>query len=83
MFRYLQKSLQLEAKSPTAEARTVKSIAYCKNSLAGVNSDKVREALRTWRTRMNLCDALSSREALWRISNSGRISSTSSSSFRR
>jgi hypothetical protein len=83
VLRYLQKSFQLEAKSPATEVRAVKSIAHRKNSLAGVNSGKSREALRTWRTRLNLCDALSSREALWRISNSGRISSTSSSSLRR
>jgi hypothetical protein len=86
VLRYLQKSFQFEAKSPAAEARAVKSIAHSKNSLADVNSGKAgeaREALRTWRTRMNLCDALSSREALWRISSSGRISSTSSSSLRR
>lgn len=83
MLRYLQESFQLEAKSSAAEARAIKSIAHRKNSLAGVNSGKACEALRTWRTRLNLCDALSSREELWRISNSGRISSTSSSSLRR
>ena len=83
MLRYLQKSFQLEAKSPAAEARAVESIAHRKNSLAGVNGGKSREALRTWRTRLNLCDVLISRETLWRISNSGRISSTSSSSLRR
>ena len=83
LLRYLQESFQLEAKSPATEAGAVESVTYGENSLAGVNFTRAYEALRTWRTRLNLRDALSSREALWRISNSGRISSTSSSSLRR
>ncbi len=37
---------------------------------------------RTCRTRLNLVDERSSLAAMWTIFNSGRISSTSSSSFR-
>jgi hypothetical protein len=62
--RYLQEGFQFEAKSPAAEAGAVESVAHRENSLKGVSCSHAYDALRTWRTRLNLCDALSSREAL-------------------
>ena len=79
----LQESFQLKAAGSTPKAGTVEGVPYRENSLEGVGTVRIVAYVeRTWRTSLNFCDVLSSRDALWRISSSGRISSTSSSSLR-
>ena len=79
----LQESFQLETVGSAAKTGTVEGVAYRENSLEDVvNIFRVGYVEHTWRTRLNFCEVLSSRDALWMISSSGRISSTSSSSLR-